>query len=133
MQTMEQRVADSLAQPRLLRSEIPMTGPGSERCIDHPLEVRGHTFHVTAVSMGNPHAVAFVGDKTRELAETIGPFVERHAWFPNRTNAEFARVIMQTWEDTAATALMEGLDFEAMCARVSERTGRLAAALIDPA
>ena len=86
-------VTVEMGAPRLLRSEIPMTGPGSERCIDHPLEVRGHTFHVTAVSMGNPHAVAFVGDKTRELAETIGPFVERHAWFPNRTNAEFARVI----------------------------------------
>lgn len=52
---------------------------------------------------------------------------------PRIAESEFARVIMQNWEDTAATALMEGLDFEAMCARVSERTARLAAALIDPA
>jgi diaminopimelate epimerase len=45
------------------------------------------------VSMGNPHAVAFVGDKTRELAQLVGPLLERHAWFPNRTNVELARVI----------------------------------------
>ena len=44
--------------------------------------------------MGNPHAVTFVTDgNVRELAETVGPFVEKHHWFPNRTNAEFARVI----------------------------------------
>ncbi|WP_396658569.1 TetR family transcriptional regulator [Microbacterium sp.] len=52
---------------------------------------------------------------------------------PRIPEPEFARVIMQTWEDTAATAHMEGLDFAAMCALVNERTGRLAAALIDPA
>jgi diaminopimelate epimerase len=44
--------------------------------------------------MGNPHAIAFVRsrDEALELARTAGPLVERHAWFPRRTNAEFAHV-----------------------------------------
>jgi len=44
--------------------------------------------------MGNPHAVVFVdGDEPlRALAERHGPALERHPWFPKRTNAEFARV-----------------------------------------
>ncbi|HEY5945083.1 MAG TPA: diaminopimelate epimerase [Kofleriaceae bacterium] len=87
------QVTVEMGAPRLTRGEIPMIGPASERCIEQPLDIQGHMLHVTAVSMGNPHAVAFVGDKTRELAQTIGPSIERHAWFPNRTNAELARVI----------------------------------------
>jgi len=88
-------VTVEMGRPRLLRGEIPMTGPASERCVEQPIEVRGQaTRNVTCVSMGNPHAVTFVesGD-LRALAESAGPLVENHAWFPNRTNAEFARVI----------------------------------------
>ena len=43
--------------------------------------------------MGNPHAIAFVGETgraLRALAETAGPLLETHPWFPKRTNAEFA-------------------------------------------
>ncbi|HEX8114155.1 MAG TPA: diaminopimelate epimerase [Kofleriaceae bacterium] len=80
--------------PRLLRGEIPMTGPAGERCVEQPLVTAGAPRPVTCVSMGNPHAVTFVGsrDEAMELARTVGPAVERHAWFPNRTNAEFAHV-----------------------------------------
>jgi diaminopimelate epimerase len=44
--------------------------------------------------MGNPHAVTFVGEgePLRPLAERVGPLIERHPWFPQRTNVEFARV-----------------------------------------
>jgi diaminopimelate epimerase len=86
-------VTVQMGAPRLLRGEIPMTGPATERCIEQPLDVTGRP--VTAVSMGNPHAITFVTsrDEARMLAETIGPKVEHHAWFPRRTNAEFAHVI----------------------------------------
>ncbi|MDQ2688713.1 MAG: TetR/AcrR family transcriptional regulator [Chloroflexota bacterium] len=71
------------------------------------------------------------------IVERIGVVVDElsrtYGLKPRIPATEFARVIMQTWEDTAATAHMEGLDFDAMSVRVSERTGRLAAALIDPA
>src|SRR4051812_49096072 len=96
-------VTVAMGSPRLLRGEIPMTGPAGERCIEQPPSIpaipaipaiAGAARPVTCVSMGTPHAVTFVGsrDEAIELARTIGPAVERHAWFPNRTNAEFAHV-----------------------------------------
>ena len=87
-------VTVAMGTPRLLRGEIPMTGPAGERCIEQPLVIAGAPRPVTCVSMGNPHAITFVGsrDEAMELARTVGPGVERHAWFPNRTNAEFAHV-----------------------------------------
>ena len=87
-------VTVEMGAPRLLRGEIPMTGPANERCVEQPIDVAGQPPRkVTCVSMGNPHAVTFVDADARRLAETAGPLVETHAWFPNRTNAEFARVI----------------------------------------
>lgn len=90
-----QSVTVEMGAPRLTYAEIPMTGPANERCIEQPLEIAGHPSRTfTAVSMGNPHAVTFVGaGEARTLAETVGPLVERHARFPRRTNAEFAHVI----------------------------------------
>jgi diaminopimelate epimerase len=87
-------VTVAMGKPRLVRGEIPMTGPAGERCVEQPLAIAGATRPITCVSMGNPHAVAFVGsrDEAFELARTVGTLVEHHAWFPNRTNAEFAHV-----------------------------------------
>jgi diaminopimelate epimerase len=87
-------VTVAMGTPRLLRGEIPMTGPAGERCIEQPLEIAGTSRAVTCVSMGNPHAISFVGsrDEALELARTVGPRVEHHAWFPNRTNVEYAHV-----------------------------------------
>lgn len=87
-------VTVAMGMPRLLRSEIPMTGPAGERCISQPLDIAGTPRAITCVSMGNPHAIAFVGsrDEAAQLATTVGTLVENHAWFPNRTNAEFAHV-----------------------------------------
>ena len=87
-------VTVAMGAPRLTRGEIPMTGPAAERCIEQPLEVASHTLAITAVSMGNPHAITFVGsrDEARTLAETIGRAVETHPAFPRKTNAEFAHL-----------------------------------------
>jgi diaminopimelate epimerase len=88
-------VTVAMGAPRLSRAEIPMTGPGGERCIAQPLELPGEAPRaITAVSMGNPHAIAFVESREEawRLARSVGPTVERHPWFPQRTNAEFAHV-----------------------------------------
>ena len=87
-------VTVAMGAPRLARAEIPMTGPGTERCVDQPIEIIGHpTRRLTAVSMGNPHAAIFLDSDAdlRDLAETIGPRLERHEWFPARTNVEIVR------------------------------------------
>jgi diaminopimelate epimerase len=56
-----------------------------------PREAAGRRF--AAVSVGNPHAVAFVaGEDPEWLARELGPVVERDPRFPGRTNVEFARV-----------------------------------------
>ena len=87
-------VTVAMGTPRLLRGELPMTGPAGERCIEQALTIADVSRAITCVSMGNPHAITFVGsrDEAFQLAKTVGPQVERHAWFPNRTNAEFAHV-----------------------------------------
>jgi diaminopimelate epimerase len=92
-------VSVEMGVPRLLRGEIPMTGPAGERVLRAPLDVTAggvaRTFAVTGVSMGNPHAVIFVDDAAislRDLAETFGPIIETSTTFPRRTNVEFARV-----------------------------------------
>jgi diaminopimelate epimerase len=89
--------------PRLERGEIPMVGkPG--RVVDEPLAVDGQTLRVTAVSMGNPHAVTYVASAAKAPVATLGPLVERHAAFPRRTNAHFVEVVgptevrQRTWE-----------------------------------
>jgi len=87
-------VAVEMGRPRLLRGEIPMAGPASERAVEQEIAVGGRGFRLTAVSMGNPHAVIFVdgADDLRALAEQYGPAIEKHEWFPKKANVEFARV-----------------------------------------
>ena len=107
----------SMGAPRLTRAEIPMVGPLGERCIEQPIEIPGQPIRtITCVSMGNPHAITFVEsrDEARHLATTVGPAVERHAYFPQRTNAEFAfvkhrqEIDLVVWERGAGLTLACG-------------------------
>jgi len=124
-----------MGRPRLTRAEIPMTGEPGARAIEVPLEIAGESLAFTGVSMGNPHAVAFVDtrwDGLRALAERVGPHVERHAWFPRRTNVELAHVLgpnradLVVWERGVGITLACGTG---ACATVVAAclTGRAAA------
>ena len=89
-------VTVQMGAPKLSRGEIPVAGPAGERCIEQPFELAGQpTRPLTAVNMGNPHAVTFVGsrDEAWQLATTIGPIVEKHPWFPKKANVEYAHVV----------------------------------------
>ncbi|MCP4443846.1 MAG: diaminopimelate epimerase [Myxococcales bacterium] len=89
-------VTVNMGRPHLVRSEIPMLGGRSTRCIEEPLALTSGDLAITAVSMGNPHAVTFVtetGDALQALATNKGPLVELHASFPSRTNVEFAHIV----------------------------------------
>jgi AcrR family transcriptional regulator len=70
------------------------------------------------------------------MVERVGSFIEdlaRTYGFRLRVPApEFAGLILQTWEDTSAFAIMSGLSTSGMHALVNERTARLATALVDP-
>lgn len=92
-------VSVEMGRPRLTRGEIPMTGDAGERCLEQAIDLGGRSFRVTAVSMGNPHAVTFVdetGEALQAVAERYGRALETHPSFPQKTNAEFARVISPT-------------------------------------
>lgn len=77
--------------PRLLPGEIPFRSESD--AIVQPLEVGGETVAITAVSMGNPHAVQVVADVEMAPVARQGPAIESHPRFPARVNAGFAQVI----------------------------------------
>lgn len=72
--------------------------------IERSLTVDGQEIAVTAVGMGNPHCVIFVPDIQTARVTELGPMLERHSFFPERTNVEFVQVIdrrrvrMRIWE-----------------------------------
>lgn len=64
--------------------------------INEPLCVNGREYRITAVSMGNPHAVVFCDDVKNLDLEKIGPGFEKHKAFPESVNTEFIKVINET-------------------------------------
>jgi diaminopimelate epimerase len=58
-----------------------------------PLEVGGAMVEISAVSMGNPHAVQVVADVDAAPVPTQGPLIERHTRFPQRVNAGYMQVL----------------------------------------
>jgi len=82
--------------------EIPVTA--EEIMINKPVTVKDKEYKLTAVSMGNPHAVCFLDEIDSLDLEKIGPDFEYLRIFPERVNTEFVRVIddktlqMRVWE-----------------------------------
>ena len=94
-----------MGEPRLAVEEVPVSAPGYDTLIDFPLTVGGQTFEIGCVSMGNPHAVAFVDTPVDEVPlDVLGPLVESHPMFPQRVNFEIVNVIdshtvkVRVWE-----------------------------------
>ena len=87
------RARVSMGEPRLRAADIPVDAPGYEVVKDYPLNVSGRDFTISCVSMGNPHAVAFVDELVKEVPlNKLGPLVERHPMFPQRVNFEIVNV-----------------------------------------
>jgi diaminopimelate epimerase len=84
-------VTVNMGVPRFEPRDIPMIA--DQRAVHYALHVGADTVDITAVSMGNPHAVQFVDDIDAAPVESQGPLVERHARFPERVNAGFAQVL----------------------------------------
>ena len=93
----------NMGAPILEPKEIPVAVEESP-VVDVPVEVKGKIYHMTCVSMGNPHAIIFMKNvKDLDIA-AIGPYFENHTVFPKRTNTEFVEVLdrntvnMRVWE-----------------------------------
>ncbi|MBO4832319.1 MAG: diaminopimelate epimerase, partial [Oscillospiraceae bacterium] len=71
---------------------------------DMTLEIGGTEVVCTPVSVGNPHAVIFVGDIDSAPLTELGPLIEKNAAFPGGVNVEFVQVLpdqtlrMRVWE-----------------------------------
>lgn len=106
-------VRSNMGRPKFERSEIPMEGPPG-RVLEEDLDVDGRVVQVTCVNVGNPHAVVFVEDATKVDLDDLGPKIERHPRFPERTNVEFVNVldrqniVMRIWERGSGVTMASG-------------------------
>ncbi|GAB4357635.1 MAG: diaminopimelate epimerase [Cyanophyceae cyanobacterium] len=109
------QIVVDMGEPILAADKVPCTlAPAGDRAIAVPIEAAGQTFVVTAVSMGNPHCITFVEDAAAVDLTAIGPHLETHPHFPEKTNVEFIevrsrdRLIMRVWERGAGITLACG-------------------------
>ncbi len=85
------RVTVNMGAPVFAPDRIPFTGGTAEA--SEPLLVAGETLTISAVSMGNPHAVQIVDDVESAAVEELGPLIEHHPRFPKRVNAGFMQIM----------------------------------------
>ncbi len=134
----DDRVAEAtvdMGAPMLECSDIPASIDGltlSARCIAHPIDLdrfgaegwaldAGVESRMTLVSMGNPHAIFDCADPWKIDLDSVGPAIERCAWFPDRMNVHFvawrssAECVMRTWERGSGITLACGTGASAVC------------------
>jgi diaminopimelate epimerase len=84
-------VTVSMGIPRLAPQEIPFAA--ARQATVYTLEACGQPVEISAVSMGNPHAVLVVDEVETAPVATLGPVLEQHPDFPERTNVGFMQVL----------------------------------------
>ena len=87
----DNRVTVDMGVPRLDPQQIPFQA--QQQAITYSLPLRDATLQISAVSMGNPHAVTVVDDVANYDVTGIGAEVERHSAFPRKVNAGFMQVL----------------------------------------
>ena len=85
------RVTVDMGAPVLDPARIPFISDSA--AVIQPLDIGGTLVEISAVSMGNPHAVQVVADVETAPVNTHGPLIEHHARFPNRVNAGFMQIL----------------------------------------
>ncbi len=125
------RATVDMGEPILEPATIPVTVAG-DRAVDVAMSAGGERLRMTCVSMGNPHAVIYVGDVAAVPLEQLGPQVEHHAMFPRGTNVHFVQVVSaeevvaRTWERGSGATLGCGTGACAVCVAgvLTGRSGR---------
>lgn len=80
------QVKVDMGEPILEHDKIPFKG-------ETTVQVKDKTFKITPVSMGNPHCVIFTDDDIMYLAQNYGSLMEKHPYFPEKTNTEFVNIV----------------------------------------
>lgn len=76
----------NMGTPVFDEAKIPFKG-------EKTLKVLDREFEIHPVSMGNPHCVIFTDENPMDLAAKYGPEIEKHHYFPEKTNTEFVKVL----------------------------------------
>jgi diaminopimelate epimerase len=104
-----------MGEPHLAPKDIPFVPPAPmDRVVNFPLAVNGQRIAITACSTGNPHCSLFVNEPDDSYVARIGPLLEHHPAFPNRTNVEFIHVLnareieVSFWERGVGTTYASG-------------------------
>ena len=84
-------VTVDMGPPDLIPANIPLVA--DRQALVYPLEVAGNVIDISAISMGNPHAVQLVQEVDTAPVATEGPLIEHHPRFPERVNAGFMQVL----------------------------------------
>ncbi len=86
----DEQVRVNMGPPGLAPRDLPFTT--GEQATVYPLQVGEQTVQISAVSMGNPHAVLLVDDVQQAPVDELGPRIESHPDFPQRVNVGFMAV-----------------------------------------
>lgn len=92
---------------------IPLTGPVRE-VLQESVVINGQNLVFSAATIGNPHCVIFTDHPDEQMARALGPALETHPLFPNRTNVQFVRVLnrheiqVEIWERGTGYTLASG-------------------------
>jgi diaminopimelate epimerase len=130
-------VSADMGAPGLDWNQIPLAQEKDTAQFQFPLENR--TITASAVSMGNPHCILFVGDAEAAPVAHIGPMIENNALFPERVNVEFAQVLnkerirMRVWERGVGITLACGTGACATVVAAARKglTGRKVEVILD--
>lgn len=87
-----QYVTVDMGEPELLKNKIPMQGDPCTVAVNEQHSFEDDVYHLTCVSMGNPHAIIFADDVKKVRLEKIGPIIECSDLFPERINVGFVTV-----------------------------------------
>lgn len=90
----DEQVSVDMGVPRLEPAQIPFIADA--RAVTYAVEALGNTHDISAVSMGNPHAVLVVDNVKSAPVETLGPVLESHPRFPARVNVGFMQVVSRS-------------------------------------
>ena len=108
------RVAVEMGRASFDAAAIPVLGAGAGEVIGRRLEAGGEEVEYSAVTVGNSHCVVVRREARAEEACSLGPLLERHPAFPNRTNVQFVevrgphRIRIEIWERGAGYTLASG-------------------------
>jgi diaminopimelate epimerase len=124
-------MGEPVLNPALVPTEM-RCGSNDDMVVACPLETDLGTFDVTPISMGNPHCVLWVDDIENAPVDELGPIIENHPMFPNKTNVEFAQmagenhILLRVWERGVGETLAcgTGACATAVVASLTLRIGR---------